>query len=122
VAQQRLGRAQRQQLGHQFGVAAVVGRGPVQSSQVGVVLAVGVVVAALAVADLVARAQHGRALGQQQRGQQRAAHAARVALMAASSVGPSAPKLAHSSPSRPSRLSRRWRGCAWWRSSSGRPA
>ena len=104
VVQQRLGAAQREQPRRRSAGSSVSAAGPVQPAG-RVVLAVGVVVAALAVADLVAGAQHRRALREQQRGHHRAAHARRVRdASRGSSVGPSTPKLALSSSSRPSRL------------------
>ena len=55
-------------------ISAGVGLGPGDPAR-RVVLAIGVVVAALGVAELVARGEHRRALRQQQRGEQRGCHA-----------------------------------------------
>ena len=73
MPQQRLAPAQRQQIGHET-LRVGLGARPVQPAG-GIVLAVGVVVALLAVAELVAGTEHRRALGQQQAGQHRATHA-----------------------------------------------
>jgi hypothetical protein len=82
----------------------LVGQRPVDPGD-GVVLAVGVVVAALAVAEFVAGGQHRRALRQQHGGQQRALQAGAALRTSGSVVGPSQPQFQLRLWPWPSRLS-----------------